>query len=252
MRTRDALAGGALAVAGSYWALMSPYSQLLGRFPYRGPSTRRQVALTFDDGPNEPFTSRIVEYLNERNIKATFFQVGQCVERHPGLTVRMAADGHVIGAHGYSHRLHRCFTRASIRSEVAMSQAILRAALGVEPLLFRPPWLIRPPALFDTLGESALRPVSGEFCHPLEVFQPSAERIARRTLAKIRPGSIIIFHDGFNAKAGDRSQTVEAVRLVVTELKAAGYSFTTVDRMLGVPAYRPVGTSGRAGQGAQT
>ena len=239
MPTRKLLSGAAIVVAGSYWTLMSPYSQLLGRFPYRGRSRGKLVALTFDDGPNEPFTSQIVEFLNQRNIKATFFQVGRCIERHPELPAQMARDGHVIGAHAYSHQLHKCLTRRSIATEIDRSQAVLRASLGVEPALFRPPWLLRMPAFFAALRARSLQPVSGEFCHVLEVFQPQARRIARRTLAKTRPGSIIIFHDGFNAKGGDRSQTVEATKLVVQELLAAGYQFTTVDQLLGVPAYHP-------------
>ncbi|MHB1614432.1 MAG: polysaccharide deacetylase family protein [Actinomycetes bacterium] len=218
---------------------MSPYSQLLGRFPYRVGATRKLVALTFDDGPNEPFTSQIVDFLNERGIKATFFQVGRCVERYPGLTAKMAADGHVIGVHGYSHEFHNCLTRRSIRAEMAKSRAVLLAALGVEPALFRPPWLLRTPALFAELRKYSLQPVSGEFCHALEVFQPQARQIAHSTLAKARPGSIIIFHDGFDARGGDRAQTVEAVKLSVEALGAAGYQFTTVDQLLGVPAYHP-------------
>jgi peptidoglycan/xylan/chitin deacetylase (PgdA/CDA1 family) len=239
MHAKGILAGGALGLAASYWTMMSPYSQLLGPFPYRRTTTGKLVALTFDDGPNEPYTSQIVDFLNERNIKATFFQVGRCVERHPGLTAKMAGDGHVIGAHTYSHEFHKCLTRRSIRAEVTRSQAVLREALGVEPALFRPPWLLRTPALFTRLRNSSLQPVSGEFCHPLEVFQPRAGRIARGAVAKVRPGSIIIFHDGFDARGGDRSQTVAATKLVVQRLSAAGYDFTTVDKLLGVPAYHP-------------
>jgi peptidoglycan/xylan/chitin deacetylase (PgdA/CDA1 family) len=246
MRTKGILAGGALGLAASYWTMMSPYSQLLGSFPYRRTPTGKLVALTFDDGPNEPYTSQIVDFLNQRNIKATFFQVGRCVERHPALTAKMAGDGHVIGTHGYSHQFHKCLTPGSIRTELTRSQAVLREVLGVQPALFRPPWLLRTPALFTALRDSSLQPVSGEFCHPLEVFQPRAGRIARSAVAKVQPGSIVIFHDGFDARGGDRSQTVAATKLVVQRLSAAGYDFTTVDKLLKVPAYHPAAAPLRA------
>jgi peptidoglycan-N-acetylglucosamine deacetylase len=234
---RHLLTGSGIGLAASYWTLMSPYSQLLGFFPYRAPASGRVAALTFDDGPNEPYTSQIADFLDDRGIKATFFQVGRCVERHPDVTVRLARAGHVIGNHGYSHQFHRCLSRRALRKELRDAQQVFLRHLGRQPALYRPPWLLRTPALFSILRNRSLQAISGEFCHPLEVFQPAPERIARGVLAKVRPGSIIIFHDGFDARGGDRSSTVGAVKLVVNRMSQAGYEFTTVDRLLGVPAY---------------
>ena len=227
--------------ATAYWMFMSPYSQSLGPFPYRAglqtmPSLKT-VALTFDDGPNEPYTSEIAAFLDERGIKATFFQVGLCVARHPKVTAALAEAGHVIGNHSYSHNFSRGWTRRAIENEITLSQAVFREHLRRQPTLYRPPWLARTPALFDVLRERMMQPVSGEFCHALEVLHLPAHRIARGALAKARAGSLIIFHDGYNAEGGDRSRTVAAVRVVVGELSAQGYHFETVDRMLGVAAY---------------
>ena len=111
--------------------------------------------------------------------------------------------------------------------------------LGEEPLLVRTPWLWRQPAMLSLLARRGLVPVSGLFCHALEVFQVDAARIAARALAQARPGAIIIFHDGYNARGGDRAETVEAVRITVDGLRDRGYRFVTVDQLLGVPAYRP-------------
>ncbi|OGL30892.1 hypothetical protein A3F37_00425 [Candidatus Saccharibacteria bacterium RIFCSPHIGHO2_12_FULL_41_12] len=88
------------------------------------------------------------------------------------------------------------------------------------------------------LKKLQLLPISGEFCSSLEVFQPSAETIARHALAKAKPGGIIIFHDGYNNKKADRTQTVKAVKIVVEELSQKGYKFVTVDQLLNIPAYR--------------
>ena len=104
---------------GLYWLFMSPYSQVFGRYPYRGDRTDRVVALTFDDGPNEPYTSQIAEYLAGRNIRATFFQVGRCVERHPDTTARLAAAGHVIGNHSYAHAFHAYLVPGRLSREIA-------------------------------------------------------------------------------------------------------------------------------------
>jgi peptidoglycan-N-acetylglucosamine deacetylase len=227
---------GAAAAAG-YWFCMSPYSQALGAFPYRGTIKDKVVALTFDDGPNEPYTSQIADFLAERQIRATFFQVGRAVLRYQDVSSRLLADGHVIGNHSFTHEFTNCLSPRALADEVRMGQAAL-ATLGLRPALYRPPWLLRIPALRRVLAEHGLRPVSGEFCHPLEVFQPRAEVIADGVLAKARPGSIVIFHDGYEGHAGDRASTVAAVRVVVEKLSRLGYRFVTVDELLGIPAYQ--------------
>src|SRR6478735_8728358 len=109
--------------------------------PHRGGTRDKVVALTFDDGPNEPFTSQLVDLLGTKGVPATFFQVGRCVERHPGLSARMAEAGHVIGNHSYSHRFLRYLNEPSLRSEICRTQSVLEAELGRRPALFRAPWL---------------------------------------------------------------------------------------------------------------
>ncbi|MDQ2850674.1 MAG: polysaccharide deacetylase family protein [Actinomycetota bacterium] len=92
---------------------MSSQSQLLGPFPGEGDlhgQERPCVALTFDDGPNEPYTSALAELLARRAVLATFFQVGQAVDRFPQTTAALVAAGHVVGHHSYTHHMHRCFT----------------------------------------------------------------------------------------------------------------------------------------------
>jgi peptidoglycan/xylan/chitin deacetylase (PgdA/CDA1 family) len=215
---------------------MSPYSQLLGPFPYRAAGSERVVALTFDDGPNEPYTSQIADFLDLHEIKATFFQVGRAVGRHPDVTARLAATGHVIGHHGQSHQFGRYLRPQALATDIQQGLDAF-AVLGLRPLLYRPPWLLRIPALRGIARRHRLQVISGEFCHALEVFQPAPERIARRALAKTRPGSILIFHDGFDGRGGDRASTVEAVKIVVAGLLKRGYGFTTVDRLLDIPAY---------------
>jgi peptidoglycan/xylan/chitin deacetylase (PgdA/CDA1 family)/glycosyltransferase involved in cell wall biosynthesis len=238
--TRHYLSGGVVAAAAGagWWLLMSPRSQLLGSYPYRGDGSRPVVALTFDDGPNEPYTSQLLDVLARLRVRATFFQVGACVQRFPQSTARVAAAGHVIGNHALTHTFRTYLRPARFEWEVRRTQEILRDRLGRVPALCRTPWLWRHPALLRMLRRNALQPVSGDFCHAFEVFQPPAARIARRAVARTRPGSILIFHDGFDARGGDRTRTVQAVELTVRALRQRGYRFVTVDELLGVPAYR--------------
>jgi peptidoglycan/xylan/chitin deacetylase (PgdA/CDA1 family) len=228
---------GGLVAAAAYWAFLSPSSQLVGVFPARGTAGKGEVALTFDDGPNEPFTSQIGTFLAAQGIVATFFQVGKCVDKFPETSRLLLSQGHVLANHSYSHSVMRCLTPGSQRRETLRTQQLLTDATGRRPALYRPPWLLRTPSLLRILRELGLQPVSGTFCHPWEVFQPDARRIARRVLATTRPGSIIIFHDGFDARGGNRSQTAAAVPLVVAGLKSRGYTFLPVHELLGLRAY---------------
>ncbi len=233
------LAGTIIIVLGFlYWACLSPTSRLFGKLPYRVVTTEKVVALTFDDGPNEPYTGQLLDILDRENVKATFFVVGRNVQRHPAVVKRAAAAGHTIGNHSLSHRFSDYFRSPTFAAEIAGGQAAITTAIGRAPRLFRSPWLFRQPLLLTTVRHSKLVPVSGAFGHSLEVFQPSAEAIVRATLRHVRPGAIIILHDGYDAKGGRRDQTVRATELLIKRLKADGYGFVAVDRLLGIEPYQ--------------
>jgi peptidoglycan-N-acetylglucosamine deacetylase len=229
------IAGVLASVAGLglvYYLFCSPSSQVFGYFPYRVRTQQRVIAITFDDGPNEPYTSQLLDVLGKHRAAATFFLVGKCVERAPSVGRRIVEEGHGVGGHSYAHAFRRYFTQPSFREEIEHSQRVLHDILQVSPTLFRPPWLFRQPRLLETLRQTGLTPVSGEFADELEIFQPSAERMVRRALSKTRPGAILIFHDGVDARGGDRSQTVRAIDLLIPELRSRGYSLVTVDQLL--------------------
>jgi peptidoglycan/xylan/chitin deacetylase (PgdA/CDA1 family) len=227
-----------LVVALVYWVFMSSYSQVFGTFPWRVKTSKKVIALTFDDGPNEPYTSEILNYLNSKGVKATFFQVGKCVERYPDTTKEIIKSGHVIGNHSLSHAFHNYLTHPAFENEIDSNQQILKNTIGKSSALFRSPWLWRQPWLLKSLRRRGLQPVSGQFCHPLEPFQIDGDKIARSVLRKSKPGAIIIFHDGRESRGGDRSQTVKATKIVVDQLLNDGYQFVTIDELLGVQAYQ--------------
>jgi peptidoglycan-N-acetylglucosamine deacetylase len=231
----------ALLLAGAgmaYWLFMAPSGPWARRYPYRARRADRVVALTFDDGPNEPYTSQILDILDSRGVRATFFHVGHCVERHPAVVERVVDAGHVVGNHSLSHRFGTYLRPGAYSREVERTQRILARVTGRVPALARTPWLWRHPGLLRMLRRNGLHPVAGEFGHELEVFQPSGVRMARRAIAKTRPGSILIFHDGFDGHGGDRGETVVAVRETIDGLLAQGYRFVTVDELLEVSPYQ--------------
>ncbi len=216
---------------------LGPTSQVFGSFPFRAPTSERTVALTFDDGPNEPWTSRLLDTLADKGVPATFFQVGRCARRHPEVTRRVVAEGHVLGNHSESHTFSRYATEPTQRREVERGRATLREVSGREPLLYRPPWLCHWPWVLRGIAGTGSQVVSGTFASPFELFQPRPEVLVAGAVRRARPGAIVILHDGREARGGDRRASVAAVGPLVDRLRDSGYSFTTVDRLLGVPAY---------------
>ena len=240
--TGGTLLGVGAAVGGAWWAGFGARTQLWGPFPYRaalagGPGRERVVALTFDDGPNEPWTSRLLDVLAAKGVPGTFFQVGRCAERFPSTTRRGVEEGHVLGNHSLSHDFSRYVRQPRQQDEVARAQEVLHRISGVVPGLYRPPWLCHWPWVLRTVEAAGLQVVSGTFGHSLEVFQPPARRMAAGAARRTRPGAILIMHDGREARGGDRSQTVASVGPLVDRLRDDGYTLTTADQLLGVPAY---------------
>jgi peptidoglycan/xylan/chitin deacetylase (PgdA/CDA1 family) len=230
--------GVALAAVGlGYWTAYRPTSQTFGPFPYQAEVSEPLVALTFDDGPNEPYTSRLLDLLDERDVRATFFQVGRCAERFPSASRRVVESGHVLGNHSYSHQFGSYFREPSQRREIERSQQALAAVTGVVPALYRPPWLCHWPWVLGSIRDHGLQVVSGLFGHPLEIIQPPARLMAASAAKITKPGAILIFHDGFDARGGRRDQSVAAIGPLIDELAGRGYRFVTVDQLLGVPAY---------------
>ena len=217
---------------------MSPYSQVFGLFPYKKKDeTRKVIALSFDDGPNEPYTNQIVEFLDSQNIKGTFFQVARAVQKNPDLTKKMMQSGHIIGNHSLSHKFQNYFLHPYFRQELEQSQDIFTRVLGVEPTLFRPPWLFRTPLILTTAKQYKLFPISGLFCSNLEVLRVSPSWIARVAVRRARPGRILIFHDGYNGKGAKRSETVSALKMTVSALQKQGYEFVTVSELFNIRPY---------------
>ena len=232
----------ALGLVGSVGAVsvlaLHPRSQVFGPFPFRGPpADGRTVALTFDDGPNEPWTGRLLDVLHQREVLATFFQVGRCAERHPDSTRRVADAGHVLGNHSYSHAFHRYVSQPRQRDEIERTQEILFRLSGRLPNLYRPPWLCHWPWVLRSVRRRGLQVVSGTFGSSWEVFQPPGSRMTDSAVARTEPGSILIFHDGREARGGPRGQSVAAVGPLIDRLRGDGYGFATVDRLLGVRPY---------------
>ncbi len=220
----------ALAVlAGLYvYAWSVPTLQVFGPALLRGPAGDGKVALTFDDGPSAPHTEQILDILRERGVTATFFLCGRNVERHPEIARRILAEGHTIGNHTYSHPFPYFRRRSFIAAEVDRAQDVTERVTGQQPRIFRPPFGARWLGMYPVLRERGLPLVNWS---DTGYDWVEGADIVGETLKHLRPGSIILLHDGKRIcppHQVDQSRTVSALPAIIDGARQAGLTFVSV------------------------
>ncbi|MGH9516975.1 MAG: polysaccharide deacetylase family protein [Terriglobales bacterium] len=220
------------ATAAGYQSL-APTGQWFGRAFCRGRRSSKQIALTFDDGPNDPHTLHLLDVLSRHNVQATFFLIGRYVRERPDIAAEIAKRGHVIGNHTFTHPLLTFQPAGRIRSEITQCRDAIHDAVGEHSNLFRPPWGGRRPAVFQMARQLGFDPVMWNITG-YDWKAPSPEYIQEKVGPKIRGGDVILLHDGGHAAFGtDRAPTVAAVDRLITRFLAEGYRFVTVPEMMG-------------------
>lgn len=190
----------------------------------RGPHSRK-IYLTFDDGPNEHATPAILSTLASARVSAAFFMVGDHVRRFPELARRVAAAGHQIGNHTQNHvKLHFLGPRR-IREQLELAHAAIESATGKTPRVFRAPHGYRSPFLRSVILDMRYT-VFGWTFGVFDTARPGAEEIRRRVKKRLRPGAIVLLHDGDGYDPeGDRTQTANALPGIIDDARAGGYEF---------------------------
>jgi peptidoglycan/xylan/chitin deacetylase (PgdA/CDA1 family) len=215
-------------------AALRPYSQLFGPTLIAG-NDPREVALTYDDGPNDACTESLLELLDRHNAKATFFMIGRFVRQRPDLARQVQAAGHLIGNHTMTHPWLAWQSAVRIREELRGCNETLEDALGAPVHYFRPPHGARRPLVLRTARELGLTTVQwnamGMDWQPIPAEQIVAN--LARGLSRTRQrnqGANLLLHDGFDRAMGaDRSQTVKATALLLQRFEQDGSRVVTVD-----------------------
>jgi peptidoglycan-N-acetylglucosamine deacetylase len=224
-----AAAGG---VAAGYQS-MAPTGQWYGRTFTGLARSTKQMALTYDDGPSDPHTLRLMEVLARHNIRATFFLIGEHAQQHPQIARELVQAGHVVGNHTFTHPLLTFMSAGAIRKELSLCTAALQEATGKHSNLFRPPFGGRRPAVLRIARELSLQPVMWNVTG-YDWTAPPAAAIEKKVGKQVRGGDVILLHDGGHRNPNaDRSQTVLATDHLIARYKAEGYEFVTIPQMLG-------------------
>ena len=205
---------------------------VFGKIFWRGPRDLPEIALTFDDGPNEPFTSKILDILKERGVGATFFVLGQNAEKYPETLKRIAAEGHEIGNHTWSHEVLPLKLPGEIGEEIERTGSVIEKASGVRPRFFRAPHGWRNPWVDRTVRAKGLIPVAWTL-GVWDTDRPGAALIAQRTIEGAENGCVLLLHDGRGTEdRADSSQLAEALPAIVDSLRGRGYRFVSLSRMM--------------------
>jgi peptidoglycan/xylan/chitin deacetylase (PgdA/CDA1 family) len=198
---------------------------------YHGDTARRQIALTFDDGPHPQFTPQILSILKRENVKATFFVVGSQAERYPELVRAEEVDGHLLANHTYHHVSLIKIPQEYVADEIKACGLVLKAVTGRAPRFFRPPG-----GEYDTDVAEASQALGYTMVlwtdDPGDYASPGKDVILKRTIDKASNGGIILIHDGIK-------QTVDVLPTLIERLKAEGYEFVTIDEMAPRGGRRP-------------
>ncbi|WP_369809001.1 polysaccharide deacetylase family protein [Nocardia sp. NRRL S-836] len=194
---------------------------------HRVETGEKVVALTFDDGPDPAGAQQVLDTLAARDVKATFFLVGRELREHPELGRRIAQAGHEVGNHTYSHERMVGVTPGFVAQEVEDTDALIRATGYGGEIRFRPPNGKKLFALPHYLSQHDRTTVMWDV-EPDSAGTPAAARVVEETLAKTRPGSIVLLHPMYAA----RDQTRQALGPVIDGLRERGFRFVTVSELL--------------------
>jgi len=240
-RVRNRLVGSVLVIAvivfAAYVGAETPSVHWFGGGITRGPVAHRDVALTFDDGPNLTATLPIMRILDAAGVKATFFEVGHAIDKVPWITQELYRDGQGLGNHSYHHDQWRWLDPRY--PELERTQVTFQKSIGTCPAFYRPPHGDRTPFVAHVVNDHHMRMIlwddsAGDWA----VKNP--QTIATRILRGVRPGSIIVLHDGLNGNPlANRTALVKALPLILAGLRAKDLHPVRLDKLIGGPAFIP-------------
>ena len=194
---------------------------------FNGNTRIREIALTFDDGPNPYYTPQVLAILQQFGVKATFFDVGYLVADYPSIVRQEYHQGNVVANHSWSHPVLTYFSAQGIKSQLTSTTNIIQATIGVRPFFFRPPY----GAINNTVLAQArnLHYTTIMWDGSAEDWNlPGVNAIVSKTLYYARNGAILLLHDG----GGNRAETVAALPIIINDLKSRGFRFVTIQQLV--------------------
>jgi Predicted xylanase/chitin deacetylase len=208
-------------------------SRMFGFRAFKRGRVKREIALTFDDGPDPRYTPLLLDLLKRYNAKATFFVVGAHAEKHPELLKRMQEEGHVIGIHNYEHKTNWLMRPKKVKWHIQRTQEVIKNATGLDAIYYRPPWGIV--NVFDYSPSNHLHIILWSAIFGDWKYKLGADRLRQRMMKKMRPGEVLLLHDcGMTPGADERApeNMIKALESYLAEGERRGLKFVGIDEMI--------------------
>jgi len=212
-----------------FWGCYNVGSNFFIKIVCKASTTKKEIAISFDDGPAENYTPEILELLKKNNIEAAFFCIGNRVEKHEALLKQVYEEGHIIGNHSYSHdAMFDLFSTKKMCVDLNKMDEATTKAIGVKPKLFRPPYGVTNPTVRKAIINGDYFPV-GWSIRSLDTVIKDKQKLFNR-IADIKPGDIVLFHD-------TSKTTLDILQRFIDHVHSSGFTFVRLDKLLNIEPY---------------
>ena len=222
-----------LAIAYSlfvFWGCINVSSNFFLPIICKADTNKKEIAISFDDGPAENFTAEILQVLKNENIKATFFCIGNRIARNENILRQIKEEGHIIGNHSHSHHFwFDMYSSKKMQADLKQMDNEVERVTGLKPRLFRPPYGVTNPNLKKAIIEGGYTPV-GWSVRSLDTVAKDEQQLLKKINASIKPGAVFLFHDTCKI-------TLDVLPQFIKEVKKQGYNIIPLHKLLDLQPY---------------
>ena len=213
-----------------FWGCYYVGSNFFIKIVCKADTDKKEIAISFDDGPAENYTQQILNILNTENVKATFFCIGNRIAGNEFILKRVQAEGHIFGNHSYSHHFwFDMYSAKKMQEDLQQMDAEMERVTGLKPKFFRPPYGVTNPNLAKTIKKGGYTPV-GWSVRSMDTVNKDEKKLLARINDGIKPGAVFLFHD-------TSKTTVAVLPKFIQEVKKRGYNIIPLDKLLALQPY---------------
>ena len=212
------------------WGAMHISSGFFITVPCAAVTNDKVIALTFDDGPLDNYTSVILDILRQEQAPAAFFCIGKNIAGRESLLQRIDQEGHLVGNHSFTHHFwFDLFGTTKMLTEMQLVDTTVQTVIGKRPRLFRPPYGVTNPNLARAIKRGAYTPI-GWNIRSLDTVAKDSNELFHRITAGLKPGAVVLLHDSMEI-------TAQILPALITAIRQQGYRIERIDQLLNIPAY---------------
>lgn len=213
-----------------FWGCYYVGSNFFIKIICKATTEKKEIAISFDDGPAKNYTQQILDILNTENVKATFFCIGNRIAGNETILMQIKEDGHIIGNHSYSHHFwFDMYSSQKMQDDLKQMDTEMERVTGLKPKLFRPPYGVTNPNLAKAIKNGGYTPV-GWSVRSMDTVIKDGKKLLGKINEGIKPGAVFLFHDTSRS-------TLDILPEFIQEVKKRGYNIIPLDKLLALQPY---------------